>query len=418
MKKLNLKKFIKKNLTVLRILLSIPVYLISILILPFIVLIKGWYTIRVDHLRSIRIGPFAFSIQNYLNQKKNYNTKNNKKNIDLLFLHEISNTQLEKMIRRNVIILPRFFLEPLFIIIKFLSNYFQALNDHKIDFLNTDRDSSDSFVKSNSKLNFTQNEELKGENFLKKFNLTSKSKIVCLLVRDSGYLEKNFSNNFSYHDYRNGNIKDYIPAVESMIRRGYFVFRMGKDVVSKLTISNNKYCDYASSNFRSDFLDIYLGSKCTFLLSSSCGYQYVPMIFNKPMACISIPIGYTYTWVKNCLNISKHIYSEEKKRNLTLKEIISSSIGVASTIDVYKSAKLKIIDNDPDEIKDLAEEMMDRLEDKFKINEEDRKIQEEFWAIFKSSPHNQLKSFQGVYKKAHSGFRAKIAKKFLKNNFV
>ena len=100
MKKLNLKKFIKKNLTVLRILLSIPVYLISILILPFIVLIKGWYTIRVDHLRSIRIGPFAFSIQNYLNQKKNYNTKNNKKNIDLLFLHEISNTQLEKMISR------------------------------------------------------------------------------------------------------------------------------------------------------------------------------------------------------------------------------------------------------------------------------------------------------------------------------
>ena len=111
-------------------------------------------------------------------------------------------------------------------------------------------------------------------------------------------------------------------------------------------------------------------------------------------------------------------YSEDKKRNLTLKEIISSRIGIASTVDEYRTAKLKVIDNHPFEIKDLADEMMDRLEDKFETNKEDDEIQDEFWTIFKSSPHNQFKPFKGIYKKAHSGFRAKIARKFLKNNFV
>lgn len=416
--KLNLKKFLKKNITLLKILISLPLYTIYILILPLIVLVKPWCLVRIDHLRSIRIGPFAFSIQNYLYKKKNIDKKNNKRDIDLLFLHEVSNTQLERMMRRQIRILPRFFLEPMYVIIKFLSKYFNILNDHKIDFLNTDRDSDDFLIKMKSELNFTKKEELKGEDFLKKFNLTSNSKIVCLLVRDEGYLKKNFNNNFSYHDYRNGKVQDYILAIERMTQRGYFVFRMGKDVTSKLTISNPMYFDYALSNFRSDFLDIYLGSKCSFLLSSSCGYQYIPMIFKKPMACISIPIGYTYTWVKNCLNITKHIFSEEKKRNLTLEEIISSNIGVASTTDEYKSANLKIIDNDPSEIKDLVEEMMDRLEGKFIVNEQEEKTQDKFWTIFKSSPHNKYKPFQGVNKKAHSGFRARISSKFLKNNFV
>ncbi len=41
---------------------------------------------------------------------------------------------------------------------------------------------------------------------------------------------------WSYHDYRNSNIKNYFFAAENLARRGYYVLRMGssnKEIIDK-----------------------------------------------------------------------------------------------------------------------------------------------------------------------------------------
>ena len=44
---------------------------------------------------------------------------------------------------------------------------------------------------------------------------------------------------------------------------GYYVIRMGVKASKPLKSSNPKIIDYANSKIRNDFLDIYLGAKCS-----------------------------------------------------------------------------------------------------------------------------------------------------------
>ena len=111
--------------------------------------------------------------------------------------------------------------------------------------------------------------------------------------KDSAYQFKKISaeQDYSYHDYRNYNIDDFILASEELAKKGYFVFRMGVVVNKPLVANNKKIIDYTNSNLRSDFMDIYLGAKCSFCVSTGLGFDDIPHIFNRPVALLSVPVG-------------------------------------------------------------------------------------------------------------------------------
>ena len=54
---------------------------------------------------------------------------------------------------------------------------------------------------------------------------------------------------------------------------------MGSKVKDKLNTNNPKILDYANMEIRSDFLDIYLASKCKFCISTDYGLDEVMVIF-------------------------------------------------------------------------------------------------------------------------------------------
>ena len=73
-----------------------------------------------------------------------------------------------------------------------------------------------------------------GESFLKNIGINNNDKIILLYVRDSSYLKKTFPDkDFSYHDFRDTDVKNYIDAINYATSRGYYVFRMGA-VVKKV----------------------------------------------------------------------------------------------------------------------------------------------------------------------------------------
>ena len=61
--------------------------------------------------------------------------------------------------------------------------------------------------------------------------IEDKDKFICLYVRDKKYLKTQFSNNdWSYHDYRNADIDNFMLAAEKLTKIGYFVIRIGSMV--------------------------------------------------------------------------------------------------------------------------------------------------------------------------------------------
>ena len=62
---------------------------------------------------------------------------------------------------------------------------------------------------------------------------------------------------------------------------------MGAIVEKPFKSKNPKIIDYANSNLRSDFMDIYLGAKCTFCISTGSGFQCLPVLFRKPIIDLS-----------------------------------------------------------------------------------------------------------------------------------
>ncbi|MCX5695190.1 MAG: TIGR04372 family glycosyltransferase [Candidatus Omnitrophica bacterium] len=276
---------------------------------------------------------------------------------------------------------------------------------HRIPYRNyQDRDIYGVLESTKVHISFTSEEERIGRALLKKIGIGSESTFICFLSRNSAYLDAKFpKGNWHYHDYRDSNIKNFIPAVEELTRRGYFAVRMGAVVNEELKTENPMIIDYAVKH-RTDFLDIYMGAKCNFYLGDSCGFHAIPMIFRRPLAIVNmIPLEWATTWGLQNLFISKKLWLCKEHRLLTFREILSSEIGRIGDGWQYEQLGIEVIENTPEEITALAIEMDQRLKGQWQAAEGDEELQQRFWSLFKSSELN------GV-------FLSRIGAEFLRQN--
>ena len=144
----------------------------------------------------------------------------------------------------------------------------------------------------------------KGYIFLKSLGINKKDKYVCLGIRDENYLKKSTYKDYSRHDYRNCSIKNFESAIKYLLKNNYYVIRMGRYPRENLKISDNKYFDYSNSDKQSDFLDIFLPSRCFLFIGTSFGLDAVPQVFRRPLLSVSVaPFSYISTFQKNFMYI-------------------------------------------------------------------------------------------------------------------
>ena len=86
-------------------------------------------------------------------------------------------------------------------------------------------------------------------------------------------------------------------SAEALADRGFYVIRMGKKVNAAINSSQPNVIDYATNGMRSDFMDIYLGAKCSFCISSNFGPLNLFEIFGKLNAQVSVPFASSHTIV-------------------------------------------------------------------------------------------------------------------------
>ena len=182
--------------------------------------IKPWLLIRWHGLVASRIGHLALDTEFYSCRRAAKINQPSQKYIDIFFLGRkyVCNKQLVKMLRRSLTILPAFLLIPLFNTNRFLNLFIKGGSQHEIDINSSeDRDIHNILHKFKPHISFNEKEELKGKKILNEFGIPGNAKFVCLIVRDSAYLDR-YKNqtlrDFSYHNYRDGDIDKYLLAAE------------------------------------------------------------------------------------------------------------------------------------------------------------------------------------------------------------
>jgi len=253
-------------------------------------------------------------------------------------------------------------------------------------------------------LSFIEEDRKTGKELLNSLRISDSDWFICFHTRDSKYFSAKVDSSvdWGFHRTRDSDINTYLQAAEYITREGGFAIRMGYIVSSELETKNKKIIDYAS-NHRTDFGDIYLPANYKFFLGGSSGLFFVSETFHVPVAAANFTPLECTPFRKGDLFIPKRVWSEKEKRFLTFREMFDSDICKFLSVSDFNNAGLRLIENTPEEILDLAKEMNGRIDDTFKYTEEDEKLQKKYKSLIK--PHHKC-----------YGTPARIGADFLRKN--
>ena len=424
-------EFFRKMYLLAKAIIKFPILTVAIVPCILIRLISPWVIIRIEKFPTSNFGDFLELPSMYHCKKKLEIDFPKTKYIDFVYIDnkdKIYNKQLAKMWKKKFNFFPWYLLYPLETSMKFLPGW----QTHSINiFYPGNTKDIDNLIEKYQPLEFTNEEKKYGKKILNEFGLKEQDKFVCLVVRDSAYQKKKISpryRDWSYHNFRNQNIDNYLLAAEELAKRGYYVFRMGVLVEKPFKSRNQKIIDYANSSLRSDFMDIYIGANCSFCISSGTGFDYLPYCFRKPIAYTSFaPLGDLHTYSEKHLHLVKHHILKKEKRKLSLTEIFSHGVAFAMDSKIFEENGVELTDNTPEEIKDLAIEMIEYTEFNKKLDSQDRELQETFKNLYvnnikrfdNASNGNNLLLFSNGNKvpfKLHGKIRSRFGTKFLREN--
>lgn len=361
---------------------KLPVYVFAIIPTLVIRIIKPWVLVRLGILPSLRIGHFAANVELYIYERLAGADLQTKRHVDIFCPEgaQACNDQLEKMWRRSGLLR----IWPSWIVIPTMriNRLFPGWHAHVIH--HSDRDVCDFREVYPPCLSFTDQEKANGEAGLRAMGVPSGAPYVCLLVRDSTYLMDHYPDcDFSYHNYRDGNIRNYALAATMLADRGYFVIRMGAKAKDVMPCEHPKIIDYAMNGMRTDFMDIYIGAGCKFIITCGCGFDAVPTMFRRPILQVNTAhTTYATTWVKNSLLLFKHHVDAISGVELSLREIFSSGVDNALSSQDYSDKNILLVENTPEEIHDATVEMVERLEGVWQADPIDDGLQQRFWGIY------------------------------------
>lgn len=274
------------------------------------------------------------------------------------------------------------------------------------------RSSSKNYIRDNTIpfFEFTEEEKYIGEEKLKRLGIYGE--YICIFTRDSSYLKINYTKkDYSYHNYRDSGIEKFSSTIVYFKEMNLLTVRMGQIVERKINIDN---CVDFSSNYYDEFMDLFIHSRCKFFLGDFSGINFVPIIFSRPVALtngiwVFSPSFGGWLNSEEDIFIVKKYFSISQNRFLTFSEMFSVDNELIIGTGNYEEYGIKIIDNTEEDIKDLAEEMLLKLNCKWiaEIGDEER---QQSWK-------NQLKQYYIEHNlNLFDSVQIKMGDRFLRKN--
>lgn len=182
---------------------------------------------------------------------------------------------------------------------------------------------------------------------------------VGLHVREPGYQP----HHRALHGVLNGNIQDYLPAIDEIVQRGGWVIRMGDPSMSPLPHLPN-VLDYCHSAIRSDWMDVFLAASSRFFIGTSSGVCYVAQDYGVPCVLTNWWPPAQRPWQPGDIFVPKLIRPlRGGGPALSLEQGLNEPFGYCNSADYLRQKHgLTVQDNDPEDIRAAVAEMLDRLD--------------------------------------------------------
>ena len=353
--------------------------------LAFLFILSKFIQLRIIRLFSERIGHFlAESMQSYFLLKD----KNPDETILFWFYEPTANSFWSRVVKRNL---------PVYQWINhlFFWNVRLGLNLTLFQTYLNVFEPPTVIYKRQTGFNFLPDEDNFAKNWLIKKGWKEGEPFVCLLVRDSKYLNIYHSKwDFTYHSYRDSNIDDYLPAIKWLLGKKVWIIRMGKEMHKQVSIENKRLIDYPFCEDQDDLMDVWLFANCSLCISTLCGADFISDVYRRPLLLINfLPLVDLISW-SNAMHAPKKLIWADTGKELTLIEHLRNSFHLTQQ---YDEAGINVKNLTPDEICQIVEECWSNLEGDNQIHFS--KNQGDFWVIFKNeiSKNPKRAGYHGLF---------------------
>jgi len=214
-----------------------------------------------------------------------------------------------------------------------------------------------------------------GWNLLRSHGLPDGGWFVCFHMRSGGYRPDATDGGIAY--YRNSTMEDYIPAMQAVRKRGGWVVRLGDPSMPPLPDMEG-VIDYAVSDWREDWIDVFLLARNRFFVGVPSGPSAVAHTFGVPIVEINRFPFNDWPANSNVISIFKRYRRISDGGYLTIEEMASPAIRGLFSKSAFDAKGIEVVDNSPEEIRDTVVEMLDRLEGVIEYTAEDDSLQERF----------------------------------------
>ncbi len=245
----------------------------------------------------------------------------------------------------------------------------------------------------------------------------------CVFARDKGYYraawDKRDEHIRTMESYRDSDFSKLQGAIRKFLQSGFQSVRVGKAPENPSDIP--EVIDYAAKE-HSDFMDIYLAHHSRFYFGDHSGVLLFQAFHDAPIAITNYPLitSYddgTFPFVRERDLIIYHkFYDPALGRLLNLSELLEiedcseeeyAYSGSVRVFEKYKEKGIVPIENTPEELTALSEELIERINGSAKYSKEDLELRRRYWNILLAYVEKRKKVFW---------IDANVGRQFLREN--
>jgi putative glycosyltransferase (TIGR04372 family) len=206
-------------------------------------------------------------------------------------------------------------------------------------------------------LQFSQNEIEKAQQDAGALGINVDRPFVCLVVRN----ETSASTN---SELRSRPISDFTEAVQVLVESGFQVVRMGSTKSPPLQFDHPLVFDYANSGKRTELLDLFLASKCSFGVSTLSGPDAACLIFRKPVLYVDLA-NYSLCFSGTSLTtwVPARIIDTSTNNALSLRQVFECGAGWFWKDSQFVDAGLRVGRSTASEIAQYVRDMVKKVQD-------------------------------------------------------
>lgn len=223
--------------------------------------------IQILIIRTQYLGHFCYEVAELLKEK------HSDQNFGKVFCTTqpiISNRFLLKKLSREVPVLPRPIVVPIFLAGRLFGDTVVIRN-----YINAQKPLPP-LTSIKPLLGFTHYEEAAGAKLNKSLEIDIMLPIVTFFIRE----ETENSQSLPESNYRNNDIETYYESF-LWLAEHFNVIRMGRNAKRPLGIDHPRIIDYATSHHQSDFADFHLAFQSSFAICTDSGSIYIPFLMGK-----------------------------------------------------------------------------------------------------------------------------------------